>query len=129
MNRILDKNLCKRYPEIFRDRHGDICQTLMPFGFECDDGWYDIINNLCKKIMDLKPNPVPVATQVKEKYGTLRFYVNSAGGEIHKLILDAETKSSWTCEVCGELGRRCSTGTWCKTLCPTHRIKLGYSVW
>ena len=50
MNENLDKKLCERYPKIFRDRHGDMKETLMCWGFECGDGWYNIINQLCSNI-------------------------------------------------------------------------------
>jgi hypothetical protein len=42
------------------------------------------------------------AVQVKEKYGTLRFYMSCETDEITDLISDAEALSSQTCESCGE---------------------------
>lgn len=42
------------------------------------------------------------AVQVKEKYGTLRFYMSCETDEIIDLISDAEALSSQTCESCGE---------------------------
>lgn len=57
-------------------------------------------------------------TQVKEKFGTLRFYCN--GTDImHDCVAHAEQQSSHTCEECGAYGtlRR---GGWLKTLCAKH---------
>lgn len=61
-----------------------------------------------------------VATQVKEKFGTLRFYVYGADSETHAMINMAESMSARTCEVCGSPGTQ-NTGGWITTLCETHR--------
>lgn len=50
MRKELDEQLCAKYPLIFRDRHGDMSQTCMVWGFECGDGWYDLIDILCHGI-------------------------------------------------------------------------------
>ena len=82
MRKELDEALCKKYPEIFKDRYADMRTTAMVWGFECGDGWYNIIDAACAQIENraynnrlngVKCAPV-TATQVKEKYGTLRFY-------------------------------------------------------
>ena len=46
MKKELDEKLCKDHPKIFANRNGDMQTTAMCWGFECGDGWYDIINNL-----------------------------------------------------------------------------------
>lgn len=50
MNEQLDKQLVEKYPKIFRDRFGDMKETLMCWGFEHGDGWYNIIDVLCGNI-------------------------------------------------------------------------------
>lgn len=50
MNRKLDKHLCEKYPKIFANRNGDMTTTAMCWGFECGDGWYNIIDVLCGNI-------------------------------------------------------------------------------
>ena len=50
MKTELDEKLCKTYPKLFRDRHGDMKKTCMVWGFECGDGWYNIIDHLCWNI-------------------------------------------------------------------------------
>ena len=52
MSPELDKQLCEKYPLIFADRHADMSQTAMCWGFECDDGWYDILDALCLAIQN-----------------------------------------------------------------------------
>ena len=50
MREELDKKLCEKYPKIFRDRFGDMRTTAMCWGFECGDGWYNILDSLCECI-------------------------------------------------------------------------------
>lgn len=73
--------------------------------FECGLGWADIIRDLSvkiEKILDENPDLFEVyAIQVKEKYGTLRFYMQSETDEIIDLIFEAEALSTQTCESCG----------------------------
>ena len=72
MTEELDEKLCADIPEIFRDRHA----TAMCWGFP-GDGWEPIIRQCCERLMyiaKLEGVEPPVATQVKEKFGTLRFY-------------------------------------------------------
>ena len=67
------------------------------------DGWFKIIDELSAAIVKLDKNVK--ASQVKEKYGTLRFYTDGHTDEVDKLIDEAEAKSVVTCEVCGKPGK------------------------
>jgi len=42
MNKKNTERLFKKYPEFFKYRD-DMMASLMCFGFECGDGWYDLI--------------------------------------------------------------------------------------
>jgi hypothetical protein len=52
MRRELDEELCRRYPEMFRDRHGDPEKSAMPRGLECGDGWFNLIDLLCASLQE-----------------------------------------------------------------------------
>ena len=56
------------------------------------------------------------AVQVKEKFGTLRFYLTSGTDKMYDLIDEAEELSGKTCESCGKPGETGGTG-WISTLC------------
>ena len=125
MSPELEHELVTKYPNIFHDYAGDRENNLMAFGMECGDGWYDIIDNLCHVIqseVDFVNEHYSVsfrceAVQVKEKYGTLRFYIHFFYGEklsdeqmdrvnmsmniIHGAITMAERMSSRSCGTCG----------------------------
>lgn len=60
------------------------------------------------------------ATQVKEKFSTLRYYTNYTSDEIEKAIIEAEKQSAITCETCGEKGKSRNNRGWLVTLCDEH---------
>jgi hypothetical protein len=68
------------------------------------------------------PEPVEqvVATQVKEKFGDLRFYYRGGDDLIDAVVRMAESMSSRTCEECGAPGTH-SSGGWIRTLCEQHQ--------
>ena len=128
------------YPELFNKAHS--CYMSV------NDGWFNIIDTLCSllysdvyqqklKIKYLEENGtknqiydatvilnhlidnLPIISQVKEKFGSLRFYVESATDIQYAYIEFAESLSSRTCEVCGSPGEQTNSG-WIKTVCETH---------
>jgi hypothetical protein len=63
------------------------------------------------------------ATDVKEKWGGLRFYIAYGSEELHDAIWAIEHESYKICEVCGRPGKPRSTG-WIRTLCIRHYARL-----
>jgi len=123
MRQELDEKLCKEFPNLYGDRYQSPQATCMCWGFCCGDGWYDIIYDLSKV---LEPNGI-VASQVKEKFGTLRFYIcggdeNTDHDAVRAAIDKAEELSTKTCEYCGKPGSLRS-GSWLKTLCDECKTK------
>jgi hypothetical protein len=118
MNGKNTKHLHESYPLLYD----------YPIYFECGDGWFDILDRLSSKIEKLLkeqkekyPNDeiFPSVAQVKEKFGTLRFYITVAIDEIYNLIDEAEKESSKICEICGKEGKL-NNGPWYQTLCYEH---------
>jgi hypothetical protein len=74
-----ENTLVKRFPKIFKDYRTDPRQSPMAFGFECGDGWFQLIYDLCSDIESIcKESGIEVtAVQVKEKFGGLRFYFHN----------------------------------------------------
>lgn len=117
------------FPQLYRSQRIDLlCQhspTLIdPWGLECGDGWMDLIYRLSQAVsMHAKSMGLDiVATQVKEKFGTLRFYVDGGDEEVFLLIDAAEQESATICEVCGAPGALVMKG-WCSTRCESCRHK------
>jgi hypothetical protein len=91
---------------------------------DCGDGWFNLINDLCKNIQNelnkrsnKKLKEEFKVNQIKEKFGGLRFYTYCDNEQIHKLIDIAETLSFKTCECCGRKGKLCNVEGWLTTLC------------
>jgi hypothetical protein len=116
MDAKLDKKLCALAPHLFADRYAPMAQTALCWGFECGDGWYGIIEKAAKKLERLIVAEIEKyrtaydlgayrASQVKEKYGTLCFYLTSGTDEMYALVDKAERQSSKTCEQCGKPGK------------------------
>lgn len=89
----------------------------------CGPGWYPILCELDSDLAQLDPNYV--IHQVKEKFGTLRYYAESdlyrsINNEFCDLIRGAENRTTETCELCGAPGQLCekAQSRWLKTLCP-----------
>ncbi len=61
-----------------------------------------------------------VAVQIKEKFGTLRFYYDGGDEYVSGLVSMAESMSACMCEECGAPGETGGTG-WIRTLCEEHR--------
>jgi hypothetical protein len=163
MREELDKKLVEKYPLLYRNRFGSPMETLMCWGFEHDDGWYNIINvlshHLCSEYKHKKESyefakeclevhggkfpwggdkeitaeeveqkrlamieaekTVPTVVQVKEKMGTLRFYINAGTDKHYNYINFAESMSAVTCETCGAPGKIRGRG-WYYTACDEH---------
>jgi len=176
MKQELDKLLCEKYPKMMVNRNKNMQETCMCWGFECGDGWYNILNQLMgniqhhidwkekqrkwaieynemaaqakagnfdlfeeenksltdeeyknKKLAEIiagdfrvVPESIPQVTldQVKEKFGTLRFYYTGGDEYISGMVTMAEAMSGCTCEGCGNPGER-HGGGWVRTLCTT----------
>lgn len=126
MKQELEQRLVERWPAWF-DVHGSIQRTLMPFGFEHGDGWFDIVWRLCERLEPLvtqfeqETGDKFEVFQVKEKYGGLRFYPDLGNDAIFNAIAEAENESLKTCEECGKPGEPNRRG-WIRTRCTEHAV-------
>lgn len=102
------------------------------FYIECGRGWEKLYQPIIDKIEELNKTRTEddkiVITQIKEKWGTLRFYVNNAPQEIYDMISKAEERSQVVCEDCGyenpEKVRTAFIGGWARTICDRCRQNL-----
>ena len=75
---------------------------------------------LKKGLCDFKgPCPQVTVDQVKEKFGTLRFYYTGGDDKVRGMVSMAESMSGVTCEECGNPGTT-SIGGYIRTLCKEH---------
>lgn len=174
MKQELDKLLCERYPKMMVNRNKPMQETCMCWGFDCGDGWFNILDQLMGNIqhhIDWKikqrdgaieynemaaqakagdcilffqqnssitsqaykdkrlaeiiagdfrelPEVVPQVTldQVKEKFGTLRFYYRGGDDIVDGMVRMAESMSGVTCEQCSAPAQT-HGGGWVRTIC------------
>ena len=117
-----DKALCEAAPQLYADRGASAAETCMCWGFSFGDGWFPLLLDLSKALeAEISKEPMAErvfcrASQVKEKFGTLRFYMTCSPPEMERLIDEAEMVSAKTCEHCGAPGKL-RHGGWVLTLC------------
>jgi len=129
------KDIETQYPAMFSQRYG---------GIAVGAGWWPIVKLLCANIQGhidwmnerrallQKENPhnlvIPeqveqvVVSQIKEKFGGLRFYYDGGDTYIRGLVTMAEAWASIACEECGAPGRTRGDG-WVKVLCDEHEAE------
>jgi len=123
---ITTEQLIQKYPKIFQQYEGNpgMCNW-----FGVPDGWLPIIDKLCGCIQNyidnvtryidgkpIKPEQV-TCVQMKEKFGSLRFYTNGNDEIVEGMIAMAEHLSYHTCQECGSEENIGRTGGWITTLC------------
>ena len=87
----LENKIYEIAPILYKQKDLDETVTCMCWGFECPDSWFDLLKELTIELETSINNKYKgkyecVAQQVKEKYGSLRFY-----GEI-KILIENPTK-------------------------------------
>lgn len=116
MEETLD--LKQKYPKIFQNIH------WANYGFP--PTWAKLVDNLCNEIQtycDENRCEQIECEQIKEKFGTLRFYVDSAPLEVYDIIRKYENKSATICQMCGCTDCDVSAvGSWIKYLCNACKI-------
>jgi hypothetical protein len=131
---MTQKELVERYPKIFTTEQ-DPRYPIRLFGIECNKGWLPLLDILCGNLQNMTDNnphlpdryPQIIATQVKEKFGGLRFYVAGASDVQYGMINLAEELSYHICEHCGIFSPVVlskSDGGWIYTLCNTCRDNM-----
>ena len=127
MKKELQELLYQNHHQIFVQKDKPMSLTCMCWGIDTKDGWYNIIDTLCSQIqwhMRQKADITQVeATQVKEKYGSLRFYYIGGDDYIRGLVDMAEAMSRKTCEHCGAPGKQRGAG-WIITVCDPCNNKI-----
>ena len=156
-NKKKDRSLAKETMDqcsiLYCTKDLPMTQTCMCWGWECGSGWFNVLHEASCKLEALNLIYYPKykvriqADQVKEKFGTLRFYfsvicedaertkeqevimtaMNSWADEI---VRWAEDECYKTCEECGhQIGEnwspRCETLGWITYICDTCAEKRG----
>ena len=102
-----DKLLCEKYPKIFRNRFAPLNKSLMGFGFECGNGWYNILDNACHLIQNhidwnrkqransLRYNRALRRALAGDTKGLYHYYDSQGFNNIEKDIANAVSKAEY----------------------------------
>lgn len=118
MNEQLQNKLFEKYPNQYKNvKHID-----------CEDGWYNIIDNCCLSIdYHIKTKNIDFFwSQQKSKFGGLRLYNYGADEFISGVVRASENMSHSICQFCGNKGIICHKGNWYETLCEKCKLENGY---
>ncbi len=86
------------------------------------NGWFGLVKELIEDCIALGWNKE--ICQIKEKFGGLRFYINSAPDEVLTRIREAEERSYKICEATGNPGELRKDIGWYRTLCEEEYEKI-----
>ena len=123
---ITTKELIEKYPKIFQQYEGN---PGMVNWLGVPKGWLPVIDKLCRAIQSYIDNvtrytegktyktPQVTCTQMKEKFGGLRFYVDGGDDHTDGMIYMAECLCDKTCQECGSEKNIGHTKGWIATLC------------
>lgn len=107
----------ERFPKMFSGKYG---------GFAVGPGWWNLLKHLCHTIQNHidqnKDCPQVVVSQIKEKFGSLRFYYDGGDSFVDGAVSLAESMAGGLCEECGAPGKR-TRGGWVRTLCDFHLVE------
>ena len=114
--------LISKYTFLYRDKE-------IIYDFNVGDGWLPLIDTLSSILeSEIKHMPEDIrdlfyCSQVKEKFGTLRFYTTHSTPFFDGVISMAESMSALICEECGLPGSL-RNGSWIKTKCDSCYAKV-----
>lgn len=132
-NEEFDAFMCKRFPKFFEQRNLPETETCMCWGFGIGQGWHPLFYELCERLevlcvaydLDLQ------FTQIKEKYGSGRFYYDLKVGPtdsvekqaiavdmVGDLVSEYENKSDNICAISGKYYRhKIAVNGWVYDVC------------
>jgi hypothetical protein len=97
---------------------------------ECGPGWYQLIIDCDLELGAI--DPLYQVLQIKEEFGTLRYYFSTSDGREHlrkkmnEVVAVYEYVSSHKCELCGDMGAKMHKNSygWMKTVCESCKAEV-----
>ena len=89
-------NLYERFAHLYRERNAPLESSKMPWGFQCENGWYKIIYEMSKKIEKLSsdsPHDCAITEVSRNEDGTLHVEARNLTPPIQDIIATAREQS------------------------------------
>ena len=135
MNEKNTQSLIAAAPLLYRNYGKEGTGHSFPrWGFMCGDGWFELLMRLSAKMeaelqADLaagtRRKDLPQASEIKEKFGLLRFHVSKQPALWREWIDGTEKESGAICEICGAPGSL-HLGAGVKTVCEACAKRGGW---
>lgn len=112
-----DAEFLKRFPRLFRRRRSEA--PSLERGFLVGPGWDHVLAGLFEELSNLEnegTHPIQI-TQVKEKFGVLRVYLDYPHRAATEAIDHASRLSATICEFCGAPSAVRNRSGWFTTQC------------
>ena len=138
MERKYTELLHVTHPILFRANYGFAGGRGAP---ECNNGWLEVIDRTCyalENLLEMYAIPEeswPYITQIKEKFGLMRFYTSGMVGDMltlgtteemqklfdifYAIINEQENATAHICERCGSVDGKSRSSGWVQVLCDT----------
>jgi hypothetical protein len=103
MDKEKTNQLYERFSHLYRERTAPLDSSQMPWGFQCEDGWYKILFDMSKKIEKISSEGefAPAISLVsKHEDGTLHVAVRNITPPVADIVMRATEQSRLTCEYC-----------------------------
>ena len=119
------ERLFQEFPELFQ-------RGRLVHGFECQDGWFELIRSLAGQIREYQAQYSDLenfaVVQVLQKMGGLQVNIRGGNAAIKNMIREAEQESQSICELDGEpaAGLYVCAPFWFRYLCETCSELHGY---
>jgi len=123
MRKELKKKLLETYSPLFKPDQ--------PPQFDCEDGWYDLLDEFFAKLMKMDRPPDFKMVSIKQKYGGLSVWGHNWNDAIYDMFHEVERESINICEHCGSRSkvRFITIDGWEQVACYPCRqmLKAGWS--
>jgi len=118
-DRLLAQKIVEECPITYAEYKGTGRDYLQFNQIGVGQGWLLPIYKLSKKLEKFNETALePIRPdQIKEKFGTLRYYLNWTTDEVYDWLIECEEECSVRCEYCGSTKDVQPTGGWVKNLC------------
>lgn len=84
-------------------------------GAYIEDGWLPLVESLIQELIQAGWDKK--LSQIKQKFGGLRFYVDTVNKDWRAIIDKYEEASYKVCELCGDAGKKRSIDGWLTVIC------------
>ena len=126
MDEEIELKIVEQFPELCKKYRGDSMETCFHWGFECQNGWADLIQETFESLNNLRLESGKDfwVEQIKQRYGRLIIHldgedkedINEAIDKAYQIVSEVSKKSELISELSGKPGKLRIFKSWLITL-------------